>query len=217
VVGNIHELMVRLFTHIGAKRFPNQIVYIINLTRVVAHFGRDSMKTLINGFGTRQRHIVVGHIDFAESRQNGFQQLVFVLNHDEKPRIVAKQLDAPTQGGLGVDGQFVGIIEDDAFEQIVVITLDIGFRKQFEFVADELDARAVGTIDKHHIGFHAAAFAVVNAVNELADDGALSRPRRAVKYDIGDAFRQNKIVKLLFNRRHSTRMKTGVFILFWRE
>ena len=89
--------------------------------------GRDSVETLVNGLGTWQRHVVVGHIDFAESRQNGFQQLVFVLDHDEKPRVVAKQFDTPTQGGLGVDGQFVGIIEDDAFEQIVVITLDIGF------------------------------------------------------------------------------------------
>jgi len=175
------------------------------------------VETLVNGLGTWQRHVVVGHIDFAESRQNGFQQFVFVLDHDEKPRVVAKEFDTPTQGGLGVDGQFVGIIEDNTFEQVVVITLDIGFRKQLEFVADELDALAVGTIDKHHVGFHAAAFAVVNAVNELAHDGAFARPRRAVKYNIGDAFRRNEIVELLFNRCHSGRMTTDVFILFWRE
>ena len=183
----------------------------------VIHLGRDSMKTLVNGLGTWQRHVVVRHIDFAKSRQNGFQQLVFVLDDYEKTRVVAKEFDTPTQGGLGVDGQFIGIIEDNTFEQVVVITLDIGFRKQLEFVADELDALAVGAIDKHHVGFDATAFAVVNAVNELAHDGAFARPRRAVKYDIGDAFRRNEIVELLFNRCHSGRMTTDVFILFWRE
>lgn len=216
MVRNLHELLVRFFAHIGSKRFQNQIVYVGNPT-AVDPLGCNSVKTLINWLGTWQRHVVVGHIDFAESRQYGFQQLVFVLDHDEKPRVVAKQFDTPTQGGLGVDGQFVGIIEDDAFEQIIVVTLDIGFRKQFELVADELDALAVGAIDKHHVGFDATAFAVVNAVNELADDGALARPRRAVKYDIGDAFRRNEIVELFFNRCHSTKMTTDVFILFWRE
>jgi hypothetical protein len=38
-----------------------------------------------------------------------------------------------------------------------------------------------------------------------------------VKYDIGDAFRRNKIVEFFFNRCHSGRMTTDVFILFWRE
>jgi hypothetical protein len=111
VVRNLHKLLVRFFTHIGAKRFQNQIVYVGNPT-AVAPLGRNSVKTLVNGLGTWQRHVVVGHIDFTKSRQYGFQQLVFVLDHDEKPRVVAKQLDTPTQGGLGVDGQFVGIIED---------------------------------------------------------------------------------------------------------
>ena len=185
---------------------------------VVVPINRLNMNTviaLVNRLGTnKMRHVVIGHIDFAESRQNRLQQLVFVFNDDEEPRIVAKQLNTTSQGGLGINGQFVGIIEDDAFEQIVVITLDIGFRKEFELVTDELDALAVGAIDKHHIGFDAAAFAVVNAVNELADDGALARPRGAVKYDIGDAFRRNKIVELLFYRCHSTKMTTDVFILF---
>jgi hypothetical protein len=38
-----------------------------------------------------------------------------------------------------------------------------------------------------------------------------------VKYDIGDTFRRNEIVELFFNRCHSTKMTTDVFILFWRE
>jgi hypothetical protein len=134
------------------------------------------------------RHIIIGHIDFAESRQNRFQKLIFVFNDDEEPRIVTKQLNTPTQSGLGINGQFVGIIEDNAFKQIIVITLDIGFGKQFEFVADELDALAVGAIHKHYVGFYAGAVAVINPVNELAHDGSFPRPRRPVKNDIGDAF-----------------------------
>ena len=45
----------------------------------------------------------------------------------------------------------------------------------FEFIADEFDALAVGTIDEHYIGFNTCPFAVINAINELADDGSFAR------------------------------------------
>jgi hypothetical protein len=58
----------------------------------------------------------VRDIDFAESRQNGFQQFVFVLYNNEKSRIVAKEFDATAQSGLGVNSEFVGVIQNNAFK-----------------------------------------------------------------------------------------------------
>jgi len=105
---------------------------------------------------------------------------------------MTKQLNTPTQRGLGINGQFVGIIEDNAFEQIIVITLDIGFGKKLEFVADELDALAVGAIHKHYVGFYTSAVAVINPVNELTHDGSFPRPRRPVKKILGMRFEAMK-------------------------
>jgi len=128
----------------------------------------------------------IRHIDFAEARQNGVQQLVFVLYNNEEARVVTKEFDAPAQGALGVDREFVGIHQHNALEHIVVITLHICFGEIFEFVADEFDALAVGAINKHDVGLHASAVTSVDLVYEIADDGSFAGAGRPVKNEIGD-------------------------------
>ena len=99
---------------------------------------------------------------------------------------MTKQFNAPAQGALGVDGEFVGIHQHYALKHIIVVALHVCFGKIFEFVADEFDALAVGAIDKHDIGFDAIAVALVDLVYEIADDGAFAGAGRTVKNEIGD-------------------------------
>ena len=94
---------------------------------------------------------------------------------------MTEKLNTSAQGTLGVNGQFVGIHEDDAFEHIIVITLHVGFCEVFELIADETDALAVGAIDKHDVGFDAIAVTTVYLVDEIAHDGAFACPGRPVE------------------------------------
>ena len=55
----------------------------------------------------RNRIHVFGHVDVAEPGQNGRQQFILVLHHDEEARVVAELLDAAAQRGLRVGGQMV--------------------------------------------------------------------------------------------------------------
>jgi hypothetical protein len=128
----------------------------------------------------------IRHIDFTKARQNGVQQLVFVLYNNEEARVVTKEFDAPAQGALGVDREFVGIHQHNTLEHIVVIALHICFGEIFEFVADEFDALAVGAVDKHDVGFDTSAVASIDLVYEIADDGAFAGAGRPVKNEIGD-------------------------------
>ncbi len=117
---------------------------------------------------------LVRYINFAKSRQNRIQQFVFILYNNEEARIVTKQFNAPAQGALGVNREFIGIHQHNALKHIVVVALHICLGEIFEFVADEFDAFAVGTIDKHYIGFDAIAVALIDLVYEIADDGAFA-------------------------------------------
>ena len=142
---------------------------------------------------------LIRHIDFAEARQNGVQQLVFVLYNNEEARVVTKEFNAPAQGALGVDREFVGIHQYNALEHIVVVALHVCFGEIFEFVADEFDALAVGAIDKHDIGFDAVAVALVDLVYEIADDGAFAGAGRTVENEIGDFSYRDEILQLFEN------------------
>jgi hypothetical protein len=133
--------------------------------------------------------------DFTKPGQNGFQQFMFVLYDNEKPRIVAKKFDASAQSGLRINGEFVRIIKDNAFEQGFVVALDIGLGKVFEFVANKFDAFSVGAVHKHHVGFDAIAVAVVNTVDEIADNGAFATPGGTVEDNVGDLADLDKIVE----------------------
>lgn len=97
--------------------------------------------------------VVLGHINFAKSRHDGIQQTVLVFHDDEESRIETKELDAPSQGALGVNGQAVGIKEHNGLE-FDVGALDVGLGEKLEFFANKLDALAVGAVDKHDIGLN---------------------------------------------------------------
>ena len=120
---------------------------------------------------------------------------MFVLYDNEKTRIVAEKFNASAQGGLRINGKFVRIIKDNAFEQGFVVALDIGLGKVFEFVANKFDALSVGAVYKHDVGFDAIAVAVVNAVDKIADNGSLATPRRTVEDNVGDFADLDKIVE----------------------
>jgi len=122
-----------------------------------------------------------GHINLAKPRHDGIQEPVFVLDHDEESRVVAEQFDATPECALRVDGQTVGIEEDNRLE-FDVVAFDVGFSEKLEFFADELDALAVGAVDKHDIGLDFAALVVVvNQVDEIIHESSLARPVGAVK------------------------------------
>jgi hypothetical protein len=109
---------------------------------------------------------------------------------------VAKKLNTPTQGTLGVNGQFIGIHEDNAFEHIIVVTLHVGFCEVFELVADETDALSVGAIYKHDVGFNAIAVATVDLIDEIAHDGAFAGSGRPVKNQIRNLANRYEIIQL---------------------
>lgn len=148
----------------------------------------------------RPRHGgLIRHIDFTEARQNGVQQLVFVLYNNEEACVVTEKFDTSAQGALGVNREFVGIHQHDALEHIVVVTLHICFGEIFEFVADEFDALAVGAIDKHDVGLDAVAVALIDLVYEIADDGAFAGAGRTVENEIGDFSYRDEILQLFEN------------------
>ena len=139
---------------------------------------------------------LVGNIYLAKSRQNWIQKLVFILYNYEEARIVAEKLNTSAQGTLGVNGQFVGIHEDDAFEHIVVVALHVGFCEVFKLVSYETDALAMGAIDEHNVGFDAIAVTAVDLVDEITHDGAFAGPGRPVKNQIGNLANGYKIIQL---------------------
>ena len=133
---------------------------------------------------------------------------------------MTKQFNAPAQGALGVDGEFVGIHQHYALKHIVVVALHVCFGKIFEFVADEFDALAVGAIDKHDIGFDAVAVALVDLVYEIADDGAFASTGRTVKNEIGDFSNRDEILQLfedifVFGVHVNNIENDGISILFY--
>jgi len=143
--------------------------------------------------------VFIGDIYFAKSRQNWFQEFVFVLDDDEKTRGVAEELDAAAESRLCVDSEFVGVVHDDALEKVVFVALYVGLGKLFEFVSNEFDTLAVGAVDKHDVIFDSVAIELVDAVDKVADDSSLTRSSRSVKYDVGDFSDVDKIIEFRFH------------------
>jgi len=144
---------------------------------------------------------------------------VFVLYDNEKSRVVAKEFNAPAQSRLGVNGEFVCVVQHNAFEQGYIIALDIGFRKVFEFVANKLDALAVRAIHEHHVVFDAVAVSSVDAVDEIIHNGSLATPGRTVKNDVRDFADLDEIIE--FGRYEIVFVKNGChcnnldFVFIW--
>jgi len=132
---------------------------------------------------------------------------VFVLYDNEKSRIVAKEFNAPAQSGLGVNCEFVCVVQHNTFEQGHVVALDIGFCKVFEFVANEFNALAVGAIDKHNVVFDAIAVSSVDAVDEIIYNGSLATAGRTVKNDVGYFADLDEIIE--FGRYEIVFVKNG--------
>ena len=123
---------------------------------------------------------------------------MFILHHDEETGIVAEQLDAPAEGALRVNGQAVGVKQDNRLEPNVV-PFDIGFSKKFELFANKLDALAMRAIDKHDIGFDSRFLMIVYQIDEIVDEGPFARPVRPVKQEIRDAIVAIKSFEFTFN------------------
>ena len=138
----------------------------------------------------------VWDIDFTKSRQNGFQQFVFVLYNDEEARGVAEQLDAAPERRLRIDCEFVRVVHDDTLEEVVFVALDVGFCELFEFVSDKLDSLAVRTVDKHDIVLDSCPVKLIDSVDKVADDGSLTAASGAVEHDVGDFANVDKIIEL---------------------
>jgi len=133
---------------------------------------------------------------------------------------VTKKFNAPAQGALGVNGEFVGIHQHYALKHIVVVALHICFGKIFEFVTDEFDALAVGAIDKHDIGFNPIAIALIDLVYEIANNSAFAGAGRTVKNEIGDFSNRNEILQLfedifVFGVHMNNRENDEISILFY--
>jgi len=127
-------------------------------------FVKIDLLFLENGFG---------YINLTEARENGFQQLVFVFYNDEESCIVTEKFDTSAEGGLRVDGQFIGVVQYDALENVAFVGENMGFREEFELFADEFDAFAVGTIDLHDIIVD-IFFVFIDFINKVIHDGSFS-------------------------------------------
>ena len=123
---------------------------------------------------------------------------------------MAIDFNASAQGRLRVDGQAVGVLEDDDFEHFVllmlgflgrkglwIILLNIDSGKGFDFPSDELDAFFVGAVDIHDVGFHLFLGVLVDFANELIDNGAFAGAGITVEEEMGDFMGLDEIGKAL--------------------
>ncbi len=132
---------------------------------------------------------------------------MFVLYDNEKSRVVAKEFNATAQSGLGVNSEFVCVVQYNAFKQGHIVALDIGFCKVFEFIANKLYALAVGAIHEHNIVFDAIAVSSVDAVDKIIHNGSLATAGRTVKNDVGDFADLDEIIE--FGRYEIVFVKNG--------
>ena len=139
------------------------------------------------------------NVNFAEPRQNGPQQLVFVLHHDEEPCGVVEKLNAPTQRRLRIRRQLIRIQQYHAFEYLSVFQIHIRFGKKFQILADETNALAVRTIHMHDVVLQRTLVVSVNAANEVPCKRVFATARYSVKYNIGDLLLRNEVLQLLPN------------------
>ena len=107
---------------------------------------------------------------------------------------MAIDFNTSAQGGLGVYGQAVSVLEDDDFEHFMlllmmllgfmgcligqeglwIILLNIYSGKGFDFPSNKLDTFFMGAIDVHDIGFHLFLGVLVDFADELIDNGAFA-------------------------------------------
>jgi hypothetical protein len=173
-------------------------VFALHFAESIGSLNIYSMETAV--FGRTLRIAVdlvfIGNIDFAKPRKNWFQQFVFVLDDDEKARCVAEELDAASESRLCVDCEFIRVVHYDALEEVVFVTLNVGFCKLLEFVSDEFDSLAVGTVDKHDIILDSGSVELVDTVDEIADNGSLSTSSGSVKNNVGNFSDVDEIIEL---------------------
>ncbi len=100
---------------------------------------------------------------------------------------------------MSVHCQFVCIEQNDALENVTAIGIDVGFRKEFQFISNEFDAFAVCTIHIHDQRLDFLSVIVVDIVNEFRNNCSLSRPRRTMKYDVWDFMNGLEICQLFFD------------------
>ena len=110
---------------------------------------------------------------------------------------MTKQLNAPPKCRLCIDCQFIGIIHDDAFEEIVFVALDVCLCKLFQFVSDKLDTLSMSTVNKHHIVFNLGTIRVVDAIDKVADNGSFTRTWGTMKDNVWDFSNIDEIIKFL--------------------
>jgi hypothetical protein len=77
--------------------------------------------------------------------------------------------------------------------------LDIGFGEKFEFFSDEFDAFAMGTIDKHDIGFDLLFISVVYFIEEIMDNRPFTCTGRTMNNNIGYFVCFVKIIEFVLN------------------
>ena len=139
------------------------------------------------------------HVDFAEPRQNGAQQLAFVFHDNEEPGGMVEQLNAAAQRRLRIRGQLVRIQEHHTLEYLSILQIHIGFGKELQVLADKPDALAVRTIHVHDVILQHPLIVAVNAANEVPRERVFAAPRHPVKYDVGNLLLRNEVLQLLPN------------------
>jgi hypothetical protein len=151
--------------------------------------------TILGGLITR-KFVLVGDINLAKPRENGFQQFMLVFDHNEKTGRVTEEFDTPAESRLCVDCELVCVIHDNAFKEVELVALDVCLCKLLEFVADKFDALSVRTVYKHYIILDSRTVKVVDPVDKVADDGSLPAAGRTVENDVGDFADVDEIIEL---------------------
>ena len=78
-----------------------------------------------------------GDINFAESRQDRFQQVILVFHDDEEPSIVTEEFNASSERRLSIHCEFVRVEQNNALEDVAAIGIDVSFCKEFQLFANE--------------------------------------------------------------------------------
>jgi hypothetical protein len=100
---------------------------------------------------------------------------------------------------LSIDGQKVGIIQDNRFEKHATTELDIRFGEKFQIFAYEFDDFAVGTIDGHYIVFDFLFVDTIDFRQKRIDNRLFARSRRPVKNNMWDLFGFIELVECICN------------------
>jgi hypothetical protein len=95
----------------------------------------------------------------------------------------------------------VGVQQDNRFEFRAGFGGNVGFGKEFDFIANELDAFPMTAIDNHHQTLDFIPVAVVDPMDKFLHQRQLSRSRYSMENNVWNTVIGDESVETLTNRQ----------------